>query len=989
MDIDLSSRNISELYFDKDAITDEEAFATAAVESLSVSRNQIKEIKGLNMAFSNLTKLDLSHNVLGAGTTSVTACSTMAQFEPTDVHRRVYYCEGVAPWIAALPATLVFLDVSHNHLSSFVCCSCISHDGALPSAAMTASTSSDLYIRYLRHACPLTLSLFFNHSRFPKLRHLNVSHNVLEVSVAESDTMEDIWQSILPTVLKIGTDDNYICAVENLDISFNAKLASVNCFLFSSYTSENDSVLPLPSSSPFLLNTLNLRGCGVTDLVGLSGVHPFAPCLQRLELDGSPIKQTILGSNHAVMGNIIVSLLLSASMGPAFHRYGHESEGTSKGSSCQNVALCKAVQDLIQNNSNLFTESLQAHVAFSISREHTVDLGSCVYASVLLEVIPSLKLLDGYLHVVECKEAIINATQSTLEILSSARDSQPSAFTSQPTKALAKQMVAPDVDETRLGEGLHRIASKVIPQLHTRVLISELAPLQSGENTTLLPRQAQETLMGREHRVNIEQGGAMVGEPGSFTSLHHDDSDGGAYEALCKRSQELKRELLESQKRCRSYTEHSKELQSQLVADRKHITDQHKEILQLRAERDLTQASLLALKKRLKKRRRELAYGVQAIESQFSTMREREAMSRIQQREKALEKRERRLEKHIALAGASPVRGNTRPLHENRRQVRSVVLREAAIKRKLHKQKSEDPLAFSTSRFHIDNGGTGGRYASQELIAAAGESDMEEDGSRHYLRSYPQQKNKETEKAARRYCCSISPDQRRQLCEAICLADPSKAAPSLDRKTEGGELSPGFASITAASRVVNEDAVDFRSLAEQDLSTLSLTELFEAAAAIRHRQLAQQQTGAQAFKEDDTLHPAIHTASFEASTLVSAPGPALVACSKKRDSLSKIIDQVHSVSDHRHTASVDRATSHILNGKQGDSAFLSALEHIEVPSSISLAVDDDIESGPVDTFDSLNVFEGDESIESHHPPIKFNNSNGVPSDLVSVNRALF
>ncbi|CCW70527.1 unnamed protein product [Phytomonas sp. Hart1] len=982
MDIDLSNRNIPELCFDEDAITQEEALATAAVGALSVTRNRITRIQGLDTAFSNLTRLDLSYNVLGTGTTLVPACFAMAERGPTTMHGHDNYCEGIAQWIVALPRTLESLDVSHNCLSSFAYCSCTSNGRSLSSSTVSAAAPSDFYIRYLRHACPLTLSLFFDSHRFPKLHHLNLSHNALGVSVSESDAMEGIWQRTFPKVLKMGSVGCYTCAVENLNVSYNTDLSCVNCFLFNDYPPKNDSGTSLPPSSLFGLDTLDLRGCNISDLVGLSGVCPFAPRLQRLELDGSPIKETILGSNHTVIVNIIKSLILSASMEFTCHTSEYELEGTNK-ASYQNVALRKVVQDLTQNHGDLFTESLKKHLASSTSSERAIDLESCAYASVLLEVIPSLKLLDGSLHVVECKEAIINATQRTLVMLSSTRYTHPSNVTSQPTTASLKPMDAPDADETRIGEGLHRIASTVMPQLHTRVWIGGSPSSQDPETTTPLSERTQEGLMAHEGCVNVAQEGRLVEVPLCPMSLPLGDGDTAAYDALCQRSQKLKRELLDSQKRCRSYTEQSKELQSQLMADRKHITDQHRDILRLRAERDLTQASLLALKKRLKKRQHELAYGVQALESRYSSMRKQAAMNQINQREKILKKKEKNLPKHKGTSLLSTIRDNCQSHHDNSRQIRSVVLREAAIQKKLRLQNDDDPLGFSTSRFHIGNGKAGGKYASHEINSASGANNVEDDESHHYLRSYPQQKKMEAQKAAHRYCGRISSNQYRQLCEAIRLADPSKASPSAS-----GELPSGNVSAVEASKASNEGAADLRGLAEQNLSTLSLTELFEAAASIRHRQLALQQVSTSAFQEANALQPAINTASFEASTIIHATNTALPAFFKQKVS-SQIIDELYNISDHRLTASDVPEKLHALSAKHDDSVFLSALDHVEIPSSISLAGDNDIETGGVDALDSLNVFGGDESIDSHHSPSKANSMIHALVNQNSVNRGLF
>lgn len=334
MIIELRNQSIVELSFDGEDTTEEERNAAKSVVEIDARRNHIRLIKGLKFVFQNLSELLLSHNELGAGVQSFsheevvrmkkdcrnmpwnTSSPTPALVVQAQSQHVSGICTGLPSWIAALPATLRVLDISHNAISMFAECTC--RNAADPLEPLTENQNrfceNELFLRYLRHISPNTISLFFSKLQFPVLEFLNISHNLLSSSIEEAKEAEEEWCRVLSQVSAREYDEegntskeSYTnnpekrtlflaleSAVQELDLSWNEGIQCVNDFLlvrpFFHTKKQNKTV-------KCALRKLSLEHCGLNDFWGLSAVSYYAPSLEELNLASTSLALSVLQSS--------------------------------------------------------------------------------------------------------------------------------------------------------------------------------------------------------------------------------------------------------------------------------------------------------------------------------------------------------------------------------------------------------------------------------------------------------------------------------------------------------------------------------------------------------------------------------------------------------------------------------------------------------------------------------------------------------------------
>lgn len=884
MEVDISNKQISELLFgdpagsgSTDAVAAERE-AGRSVALMNASRNQITCIVGLGAVFTQLTQLDLSHNDLGVSSTPPYVARQHAQHIARMVERQGWpaqeyrVCGGVPDWIAALPPTLQVLNLSHNHLSSLAACTC----GHSPTEGRAAVPAEPAALRYLRHACPLAVSLMFPAEQLPELRRLDLSHNALAVSGGESDAMEEAWLSLHESL----GDELALpaCRATDVDLSGNPGLASANCVL-------------LCAPSPAGPESLCLAKSGIDDLAGLSGAAAYAPALRELRLHPTPISTALLTSPAKVLAAFLESIVLprlteDPEGGPNSHR------GMAEGS-FEQIAVTRALGDLTSQrfgelNTALTAMMTEAGVGFAMSLtpgaawdEHGLDLAAvatCVYASLLLEVIPTLRLIDGHLDARWCRDACMAAVQAALV-------------------AQSTQQRAPGRPPN-----LTDLAAIVAPQLRPRVLIEE-APAATGTQG-VEPPHFQQVLDALQPPAPT----APAAEWFTPAALPLHGEARGRYEELCVEAGRLEAELLRAGGRTDALGVTNSELRKQLADDRRLIADQRKETSRLRTKRDTLQAQTLVQQTKLKRRQKEIAYGVDAMRSRLSTAREKDRLRELEAREQALESREKDWKRRMGQLEALSVSYHHN-LHQpsggpppRQRPVRSVVLREAAARKKMEEMGCKDPLAYSPTRF------------SPRSSSRSPPTDSPEDGAipahrgdspPHGVRSPPPAANRER-------CVSSSPygsesingsDTRNSALRSMLAEDEAAyfdsynadAALVSSRRNSpfGGDSRPAASALkppppfpSSSSREASGDpeakgsvppgAVTAADTATgstldpspvRDLSALSLTELFEAAAAIRRRQVALQQLQDQWQEQRKTATSPMSTKRHQVSPL--------------------------------------------------------------------------------------------------------------------------
>lgn len=365
MKLDLRSQNIVSLSFDSKLSAEERAVASS-VCAIDASENHITLIRGLHTTFGHLSEMILSHNNLGE------------QHLPPSLQNRNVLCSGIAPWMEALPSTLRILDVSSNIIPSLLSCSC---GGAVKPSA----SPSDLETRKLRHVTPNAVSLFFSKARFPSLETLVLANNAFQTTPSQCQAEEKQWNEISTSGWSAES------SVEVLDVSHNKHVSSVNSFLFTS-----------SRSSP--LKVLNLEGCNIEDLHGLSAVAYYAPQLKSLRLKSSPIEDTLRNARGSSRTALLANVLLSFTP-PSL------ASGDQRGRFTE-------VSEEVANNR---CEELESYLGqFFQSRgaaDSVYSLGTCIYAVLIQLVVQTFPQLDGCYSTSLCREGVRVAFHQTLQNL--------------------------------------------------------------------------------------------------------------------------------------------------------------------------------------------------------------------------------------------------------------------------------------------------------------------------------------------------------------------------------------------------------------------------------------------------------------------------------------------------------------------------------------------------------------------------------------------
>ncbi|CAD2216428.1 hypothetical protein AGDE_14545 [Angomonas deanei] len=265
MEVDLTNRGVAELEFCAEGSSVEESAAALQVKVLRADHNRIQRIVGLSSVFSNLVALHLSGNRLGSNTTAPKplSYSTVAHFQED-------LCDGMAPWLAALPSSLEYIDVSKNEILSLCCCVCGS--GKAPNRDVSIT---DLYFH---HALPLSLSVFFSSDRFPHLKRINLSHNRLESVSGGGQAEEGVWNTVCA---ENGTTK--VCTAESIDVSYNPNVKTLDGILWAT------DCLPL--------QRISCEGCGIDDLRGLAAVPTYCPMVSQLLLRGSTLSSVFFSES--------------------------------------------------------------------------------------------------------------------------------------------------------------------------------------------------------------------------------------------------------------------------------------------------------------------------------------------------------------------------------------------------------------------------------------------------------------------------------------------------------------------------------------------------------------------------------------------------------------------------------------------------------------------------------------------------------------------
>ncbi|TPP47034.1 Dynein light chain type 1 family protein [Leishmania donovani] len=766
MDIDLRDRGIARLCFDAQGANKEEATVASAVAVLLADHNRIDCISGLNAVFVNLVELRLSHNQLGRLSTPYHRLRQTCLRDHAVASR---CCDGVASWIRCLPTTLQVIDVAFNNLHSFLECSC--ECAAAPERHAAADvlevkpSVSDATVslaRLLRHRVPFALPLFFSAQRFPQLRELKLSHNAFDVSLRESDEMQDGHNALQAALLEHS----------------------------------------ITATAPTTLSS---------DLQGISSVNGHGAAVQwDLQLHPSPVSLIILRAAPSALLQLthaIVNMRVDGeqnALAAALTEVTHEG-----GTATSAIAGLQSVAQL---------DDLEQIAAAAILREEpdmsnalpdgATWISTLAYACLLRQVVPSLRTLDRVFRVERCEQLLLSA---------------PAALT------------------VPVQRGLGGAAHCVAPELQSRIVVgteaSEAAEPPVGVGLLLL-----------------EEGTAVSGSSDAVPFMSGEDwyapsgltpGEGALYESLCQEAKELQEAVLASNERCRDIQAHTEALQQQLRQDRTLVADQWKEIGRLRQEKEHLEASVGRAKHRLDKRQKEVTYGVTAMQSREVAAREKAAMERIAAREKELERRERQLRQRAARSGTLAVEYQSSGPSGQRKKLRSEVLREAAVRKRMAEQENKDPLAYSPAPFKAEMHRCSPRRSPDERPSTHTAAEEEHD----YFELYGDGGTPELREVADQYLAHLPLAQQQQLRQASLRLPYSgsfdesrgrslQASPSQRRGSptsgDGGDPVVGYAAETdAKNRAPSPEAA-------RDLSSLSLSELLDAAAAIRQKQVALQ-----------------------------------------------------------------------------------------------------------------------------------------------------
>ncbi|KAG5469995.1 hypothetical protein LSCM4_02683 [Leishmania orientalis] len=880
MDIDLRDRGIARLCFDAEETSEEEATVASAVAVLRADHNRIDCVRGINAVFVNLVELRLSHNQLGRLSTPYCRVRQTCWRDPTGASP---CCDGVASWIRCLPATVQVIDVAFNNLHSFLECSCecapspeqhVTREAVeLKSPASDATVS---LIRVLRHRLPFALPLFFSAQQFPQLRELNLSHNALDVSLRESDEMQEGHDALQAALGEYSITATAPSTLSSVDLSYNPGLAALNCFFLSISPRTGLSAKGAPSvalqSSGGLPCWVSVAGTGIEDLQGISSINGLNAAVQwDLQLNPSPVSRIILRAAPSALVQLTHAIVTTRvhdgqnALAAALTEVTHEG-----GTPTAAIARFQSVAQL---------DDLELIAAAAVSREEpdmstalpdgATWISTLAYACLLSQVVPSLRTLDEVLHVDRCEQLLLSSLCKLL--LGSPRPQRASPCHLPMRVPPPLHPRAPKAGALKVQRGLGDVAHCVAPELQSRIVLGTEAPAandafvgggvvgtSAAAATAVRPGQYQAalaalrpscsssavapvttTLISCHSSMNVssvcaEEGLAVSGSGYGAPSVSGEDwfapsgltpAEGALYESLCREAKQLQEAVLTSNERCRDIRAHTEALQQQLRQDRTLVADQRKELGRLRQEKEHLEASVRRAKHRLEKRQKEVTYGVAAMQSREAVAREKAAMERIAAREKELARRERQLRQRAARSGALAVEYRRSGPSGQQKKLRSEVLREAAVRKRLAEQEKKDPLAYSPSPFKSEKRCCSPRTSPIHRPPAPTASQEERD----YFELYGAVDTQELRKVADQYVAHLPLAQQQQLREA------SSQLPGSPMSGDGGDLLVDHAPETGSkSHTPSPEAA-------HDLSSLSLSELLDAAAAIRQKQILLQQ----------------------------------------------------------------------------------------------------------------------------------------------------
>ncbi|KAG5496083.1 hypothetical protein JKF63_02381 [Porcisia hertigi] len=900
MDIDLRDRDIVRLCFDAEETSKEEATVASAVAVLLADHNRIDRVSGLSAVFVNLVELRLSHNELGRRSTPYCRVRQTYLRDPADASR---CCDGVASWIRCLPATLQVIAVAFNNIQSFLECSCECASSPEPYVAETEVRSPfpDTAVsleRQLRHRWPFALSLFFPAQRFPQLRELELSHNDFNVSLQESDEMQDgnaaleaAWAAHAITAATPAT-------LSFVNLSNNQGLAALNCFFLSippgAGASANGAQAAQSSVLPCCL--VSVAHTGIEDLQGISSISGHDAAAQwDMQLHPSPVSRSILCATSSSLLQLTHAIVSARADGDQDAMTAALTKVTSdEGTSTAAIARFQSVAQL---------DVLEQIAAAAVSREEPAMgavlpdgatwVSTLAYACLLRRVVPTLRTLDQFFDVERCEKLFFSSLCQLL--LGDPRPDRQSWSSPSPLKGPPQlHPKTPAAIAVLAHRGLGGPAHCVAPELQSRIVVGVEAPTVgeaqvgigavgasvAGAAVAVRPGQFREALAAlrpghcssaappatttrtpschstmNASSVRGEDGATLKIGSDAFTSVSGEDwftpsgltpEEGVLYESLCREAKELQEAVLASNKRCREVRAHTDALQRQLTQDRTLVADQSKEIGRLRLEREHLQTNVGRARQRLEKRQREVTYGITAMQSREAAAREKAAMKRFAAREKELARRERQLRQRAARSGALAVEYHTDGASEQRRKLRSEVLREAAVRRRLAEQGNKDPLSYSPVPFKADMR----RRSPRTSPTQRPQPHIDTEEERAYFRLYEEVGTPELREVADQYVAHLPRAQQLQLREASSQlpssgsrvesrgrgrrTSPSQPRGSSTRSGGGDPLLNCTEARAATSPTTSPEA-------PRDLSSLSLSELLDAAATIRQKQLALQQ----------------------------------------------------------------------------------------------------------------------------------------------------
>lgn len=624
MYIDLEDQNIAKLAF-SDACSTEEKLMAEQVHTINARHNCIKSLVGLHTIFSHLTEIRLSHNELG------TKIAHGSQWkEPSAVfYASSEACDGITgSWIAALPPTLQVLEASHNHLTEFLHCHC-----SVIGYQSENSSSRDKILSQLRHLCPTNIALFFSKSRFPALKYVDISHNQLSASLPHAKKKEEKYHQILSVAPK---DLSIISTIQSLDVSGNQELSCVNELLLCAPS--------ITEESP--LDTLNVSFCGFFDFFGLSAASHFAPRLQSLILSKTPLADSILNASLKTQRELLETVL-----SPLLSE--------QNGSKSPPKHMSSIVRQVVVNHLDHFASCLKNYTlnegyGSRGSQDHCETLPTHVYAALVSLVVPSVSHVEGGISTKKCKAALIQALYDTIQILMKCKqgvansESNATALTSCRAAVVADKKAAIDAANADNSRGKVERTSDQLGKI-------------TGYTSSSFPRSSSHTE-----------------SEGTVAQKWSEEQTEELTKANARRIQLLNESIQKSKDSTRDLMSEIDFLRQQLTQARKDVREQTKQLHSLREKKEILKETVHTLEKRILKRRRELFYRMEALQSRKSKE-AAEVRTKVQPQSK---------EKQPSAV---------RPL--GIRKVRSEILRECAAKAKMEEYEKKHPYSYSPLKF--------------------------------------------------------------------------------------------------------------------------------------------------------------------------------------------------------------------------------------------------------------------------------------------------